>query len=49
MHMHLMTVNVASHIIITIDEFSYRAWNFITSFIDYAIQIYVGQKARENQ
>ena len=32
-----------------IDEFSYRAWHFITSFIDYAIQIYVGQKARENQ
>ena len=30
-------------------EFSYRAWHFITSFIDYAIQIYVGQKARENQ
>ena len=32
-----------------IDEFSYRAWHFITSFIDYAIQMYVGQKARENQ
>ena len=32
-----------------IDEFNYRAWHFITSFIDYAIQIYVGQKARENQ
>ena len=31
-----------------IDEFSYRAWHFITSFIDYAIKIYVGQKAREN-
>ena len=28
---------------------SYRAWHFITSFIDYAIQIYVWQKARENQ
>ena len=35
--------------IICIDEFSYKAWHFITSFIDYAIQIYVGQKARENQ
>ena len=34
---------------VAIDEFSYRAWHFITSFIDYAIQIYVGQKARENQ
>ena len=33
----------------SIDEFSYRAWHFITSFIDYAIKIYVGQKARENQ
>ena len=33
----------------SIDEFSYKAWHFITSFIDYAIQIYVGQKARENQ
>ena len=28
-----------------IDEFNYRAWSFITSFIDHAIQIYVGQKA----
>ena len=36
-------------IYVPIDEFSYRAWHFITSFIDYAIQIYVGQKARENQ
>ena len=35
--------------ITSIDEFSYRAWHFITSFIDYAIKIYVGQKARENQ
>ena len=35
--------------IVCIDEFNYRAWHFITSFIDYAIQIYVGQKARENQ
>ena len=26
----------------------YRAWHFIISFIDYAIKIYVGQKAREN-
>ena len=34
---------------ILIDEFNYRAWHFITSFIDYAIQIYVGQKAGENQ
>ena len=34
---------------ITIDTFSYRAWHFITSLIDYAIEIYVGQKARENQ
>ena len=33
----------------TIDEFNYRAWRFTTSFEDYAIQIYVGQKARENQ
>ena len=32
-----------------IDKFNYRAWHFITSFIDYAIQIYVGQKAGENQ
>ena len=32
-----------------IDKFSYKAWHFITSFIDYTIQIYVGQKARENQ
>ena len=32
-----------------IDEFNYRVWHFITSFIDHAIQIYVGQKATENQ
>ena len=30
-------------------EFNYRVWHFITSFIDHAIQIYVGQKAREDQ
>ena len=34
---------------INIDEFDYKAWHFITSFIDHAIQIYVGQKATENQ
>ena len=33
----------------SIDAFNYRAWHFITSFVDHAIQIYVGQKARENQ
>ena len=33
----------------TIDRFNYRVWHFVTSFIDYAIQIYVGQKAMENQ
>ena len=32
-----------------IDEFNYRAWHFITSFIDYVVQINVGQKAGENQ
>ena len=32
-----------------IDMFNYRAWHLITSFIDYPIQIYVGQKATENQ
>ena len=32
-----------------IDGFNYRAWPFVTSFIDHAIQIYVGQKATENQ
>ena len=34
---------------LAIDEFNYKAWHFITSFIDYAIQIYAGQKAGENQ
>ena len=29
-----------------VDELNYRAWNFITSFIDHAI---LGQKATENQ
>ena len=33
----------------TIDGFNYRAWHFITSLIDCAIQIYVAQKAMENQ
>ena len=34
---------------IFIDGFNYRAWHFITSFVDHAIQIYVGQKATDNQ
>ena len=38
-----------SKLIIYIDEFNYRSWHFITPFIDYAIQIYGGQKAGENQ
>ena len=41
--------SVRERIHIIIVEFNYRAWHFITSFIDYAIQIYVGQKAGENQ
>ena len=32
-----------------IDDFNYRAWHFITSFIYILIQIYVGQKARDSQ
>ena len=31
------------------DGFNYKAWHLITSFKDHAIQIYVGQKAMENQ
>ena len=31
-----------------IDEFNYRAWHFITSFIGHVIQIYVEQKATES-
>ena len=31
------------------DVFNYRAWPFSTSLIDHTIQIYVGQKAIENQ
>ena len=32
-----------------IDVLSYWAWRCITSFIDHAIQIYVGQKGKANQ
>ena len=32
-----------------IDVLSYWAWHCITSFIDHAIQIYVGQKGKANQ
>ena len=32
-----------------IDKFNKWAWRSITSFIDHAIQINVGQKDRENQ
>ena len=32
-----------------IDGFNYKALHFITSFIDHAIQIYVGQNTTENQ
>ena len=28
----------------SIEAFNYRAWHFITSFVDHTIQIYVGQK-----
>ena len=47
-HIHTH-VHTHAHIHTCIDEFNYRAWHFITSFIDYAIQIHVGQKAGENQ
>ena len=33
----------------SIDVLSYWAWRCITSFIDHAIQIYVGQKDNANQ
>ena len=33
----------------TIDVLSYWAWRCITSVIDHAIQIYVGQKDNANQ
>ena len=33
----------------SIDGFKYKAWHFITSFIDLMIQIYVGQKVTKNQ
>ena len=33
----------------TIDVLSYWTWRCITSFIDHAIQIYVGQKHNANQ
>ena len=37
--------NWAVHpVAICIDKFNYGAWRFIISFIDHAIQIYVGQK-----
>ena len=42
---HKITVIIDN---VAINEFNYRAWRFITSFIDHAIQIYVGQKATEN-
>ena len=32
-----------------IDGLNYWAWHCITSFMDHAIQIYVGQKTTENQ
>ena len=35
-------------VLANIDRFNYRGWHFITSFIDHAIQIYVGQNATEN-
>ena len=34
---------------LAIDVLSYWAWRCITSFIDHAIQIYVGQKGKANQ
>ena len=49
MHIHAYSSYRQTTIAHGIDEFSYRAWHFITSFIDYTIKIYVGQKARENQ
>ena len=36
-------------LLLVIDVLSYWAWHCITSFIDYAIQIYVGQKDKANQ
>ena len=33
----------------TIDKFRKWAWHNITSFLDYAIQINVGQKDKESQ
>ena len=32
---------------IGIEEFNYRAWHFISLFIDHMIQIYIGQKPEE--
>ena len=32
---------------IDIEEFNYRAWHFISLFIDHMIQIYIGQKPEE--
>ena len=42
-------IYVPNKFLLLIDGFNYRAWRFITPFIDHAIQIYVGQKAMENQ
>ena len=33
----------------TIDRLSYWVWHCITSFIDYTVQIYIGQKDKANQ
>ena len=41
---HKITVVIDN---IALNEFNYRTWRFITSFIDHAIQIYVGQNTTE--
>ena len=42
-------IYVPNEFLLLIDGFNYIAWCFIASFIDHTIQIYVGQKAMENQ